>query len=208
MSKSASLEQRLIALEKQNRWYKLTMFVGTLILCSVFVIGTASQRDTIIEAQQFILKDEFGTERAVLGILQSGQAGLFLFDSNGKRTTSLNTSLDGTSVLGFHSASGEGRLLLSSDHGLFLYDSTGSVRAMLYTKENGEPILSFYDSNHKKRIDLSVVDTKEESSANGPVIILHDPNEKERVFLAVTGYYGDPMFSLMDSQGRPLFHKP
>ena len=114
------MRARVLKLEKQNRRLKQLGAVALLIVTSLLVMGQASQKK-IIEADEFILRDNMGSVRARLSMnVPTGSAPgfpaaaqLVLFDEKGKKRVMLNGGL--TSA--------------SSFSGLTLYDGQERARA-------------------------------------------------------------------------------
>ena len=107
-------------------------------------------------ARQFVLVDDKGKTRAVLGMSKTGPS-LALYDENGKFRATLNVTEDGPA--------------------LGLLDEKGKPRAGLAVTKDG-PQLSLFDENSKNRAWLAM-------SKNGPGLILLDENDKPRVGLAM-----------------------
>jgi hypothetical protein len=138
------IEERLHLLENRlRRWRLVTLLlVSVAAVCLVTGAGQFRQYSPpagapalvkhleskeIVSATQFRLVDENGTIRAVLGAIKGGRVGLYLFDENGERKTTLDeTSLlvvdkegntatlalvDGTPIVGLSKLFGRGARL-------------------------------------------------------------------------------------------------
>lgn len=86
------IEQRIERLEKQLRLFKQIAAGVSLLLVCVIVMGqTPSQR--IVEANQFILRDNNGKVRARLSMNDQGSPEMTLLDEEGKPRLKLESSV-------------------------------------------------------------------------------------------------------------------
>jgi hypothetical protein len=118
-----ALTTRLERLERESRRSKraiLVALVGTLALA---LMGQAPphRMPKSLEAEEFMLRDNRGQVRAVLGTAQNGSATMLqIFGENGKPRTRLTVASDGTSSLE-------------------VIDSGERVRVLVGVKDNGSP---------------------------------------------------------------------
>ena len=152
----AAMMNRLERLEKQNRRFKQIGALALILVGSVLLMGQAPITRTV-EANEFIVKDANGKQRASLGLF-GNQPTLSLFGESGKVQAALSV------VAGFPS--------------LILSDASGELRAMLGVRPDGQE-LALYDANGKLRAELSVLFGR-------PELSLFDASGKRRVALDET----------------------
>ena len=99
-----SVVHRLEKVEKQNRRLKQTGALASILIASVLLMGQASPKRTV-EANEFVLRDANGKERAWLGVIGSGPM-LALYDASGKERVRL-VALAGGSNFALFNANGE-----------------------------------------------------------------------------------------------------
>jgi hypothetical protein len=133
----ASVSKRLDKMERQNRLMKCALAAGLLFAGAATLMG-GQQKAKTGEPENFVLRDEKGTERLWLGMAKDGPVlrfrdeggkeslwlgvtkhtpGLVLFDAQGKRSASLSTGKGGVSLV--------------------FYDNNGKNHAWLTIGENG-----------------------------------------------------------------------
>ena len=116
--------------------------------------ATSSQVQEEIRAKRFVLVDEAGATRAVLGFNDRGNPGLVLRDAAGKTRAGLALQPDGTPGLALKDAAGKtraalGLLAADSSPGLVLGDAADKTRAGLGLDADGNPSLDLYDAAGK-----------------------------------------------------------
>jgi hypothetical protein len=175
------LKARLEKLEKQNRRRWSTVLgilgiAGAAILMNQAVAKSLEQpKSSVVEATKFVLKDENGKIRAILGSTPPNEIaskdryfGLRLYDQNGKLMTTLSAE-KGTSNIVIES-DGIIRTMLDTG-GLRYYDEKDNLRCSIQGKgglrlwadgKDGEPLV---------RAELAVVDNK-------GLLVLWDENSK------------------------------
>ena len=141
------LEDRLEKLERDNRRLK---YVAALVLtcAAAFVSLGIAPSSRIIEAEGFVLRDDSGKVRAILGVSAAGPA-LSLRDGNGIERVLLAAQANGAPLLRFSDADGKDRAVLTvtpSGPGLSFADSHERVRTALGFL-GGEGRLEYYDAN-------------------------------------------------------------
>ncbi len=60
--------RRLESVERQNRRIKGVGLIALGLVGAVFLMGQAQQKDRVVEAEQFIVRDARGQKRALLGL--------------------------------------------------------------------------------------------------------------------------------------------
>lgn len=109
----------------------------------------------IVRAKRFELVDDTGKVRAVLGLLESWDPNLCLFDKDGNTRLQLGISGDGLSGLALFDAAGKLCVSLDSypDGASMLQfsDSSGEVRATLTMTSAGDSILAFLSGKGRER---------------------------------------------------------
>jgi hypothetical protein len=151
-----SIFNRLDRLERQNRRLRsglavLAIFAG----CWILTAARFGRGGHTVTARQVVLKDEFGTTRAILGMRSAGP-GLTLYDENGENVEALLTVLQTGPVLSF-------------------YDGKGTSRALLGVTPKGATI-AFNDQQGKLRAEMGFL-------SNAPNVTFFDPNGKP-IYLA------------------------
>jgi len=99
------MEERLAALEKQLRLWKLLTLL-CLILWLVIPLGWASFEGGRLESQRFILMDKHDHHRAVLSTSEDGAPSLVLYDKDGKIVALLSEKPDGKAEFGLYDSDG------------------------------------------------------------------------------------------------------
>src|SRR5262245_38819697 len=61
------LTERLERLERENGWWRRAATLALLVTGALALLGQASPRSRVVEAEKFVLKDSDGKVRAVLG---------------------------------------------------------------------------------------------------------------------------------------------
>src|SRR5438105_1546848 len=84
-----TIEQRLLALETENRRTKTIAILLLLSLGAVLLMGQAAFTNKINEAQAFVLKDAKGNVRANLFVDDEGQPRLYMFSKKAGDLVSL-----------------------------------------------------------------------------------------------------------------------
>ena len=145
------------------RWFNRCLIVCIVLsLGAWFILNTfGSERvwsqsgAKEIRANCFILEDENGKRRALLGMGMGGPS-LMLLDENGKSRALLAASKDGLE-LSMYDENGENRakLIVAKDVlALGLRDENNKLRAMLAVLKDIGPGLSLYDENENLRVQL------------------------------------------------------
>lgn len=152
----ASIQERLERLEMENRrakWLAALSAAAVVISLASSMLGRvhaqAQASPHTVEAQEFVLKDASGRERADLGVGNDGTTAFVLENSQGKDRLALYVGGNGRTGLGFKDDQGMLRLYLAADTDgtprLSLGDAQGTPRAELSLRQNGTPRLVLAD---------------------------------------------------------------
>ena len=133
------------------RWFNHCLIACIVLSLGVWFISKNLSGLKEIRASHFILKDEKGYTRAVLGMHVMGGPVLELKRRNGRSYVMLHLSNNGPMLL--------------------MDDWKQNLRVALTTLDRN-PSLYLYDENHKIRAMLSV-------NKEGPKLEMNDENEKE-----------------------------
>jgi len=196
------LENELICAERRNGRLLAGVFLLVAFLALMWSgadkLSPAYAQNTapkVIRANEFILEDENGKTRAVLG-MSNGAPVLSLVDENGELLAMLAVSKDGP-MLSLCDENGKIRAGLSvSKDGpaLGLYDKNGKTRAKLV-----ESVLGLIDENENPRAMLRV-------SNGGSGLGLYDEKGKTRAGLTVLK--DGPQLFLSDENGNMIWQAP
>ncbi len=97
-------------------------------------------------AQEFVLVDARGTERAAMNVGKSGMADLEMYDGHQRDRTELRVTEDGTATLGFYDEKGARRVLIGAApggrDGVTVYGSDSRILAGLTVGANNEASLT------------------------------------------------------------------
>lgn len=198
------LERELTRAKRRDHW----LLVGLVLAAMMGFLGwtgmgaavtahaqPAAQAQKVISAQGFVLEDENGKNRAVLGMTAEGPV-LRLLDENGKVRAELGQkAIHGQAfILGDEFAKNHSRaILVMSPEGpmLILSDENGNIRTSLSVFGTGSR-LDLMDAKSEARATLSLGET-------GPRLILVDASGTERVTLGVSE--DGPVLDLLDASG-------
>ena len=152
------LSARVEKLERENRRLKRLAGCGLAIVCAALALGQASPPEPkTVEAARFVVVDENGRERMVLGMDESGPA-LLIRSSQGREAVRLDVpSVTDKPALYLDDAPAAARLemgLTMNDPVIHLTDSTG-VRARLATNELNAPLFAVYDDEGRPLFEVS-----------------------------------------------------
>jgi hypothetical protein len=155
--------------------------------------------ERVMEADKFVVRDEKGVTRCVLGRHVGGDVGLLLSDGEGRQRAYLAVAETGDLTL--DCTRGEGQLacrlgLRGDVIGLTLADAQGSPRLLAGVDEEGLPAVTFLTPDMKPRVELKV--TRE-----GPgVLDLYDGAARLRLRLTIVDDDA-PSVMLADEAERP-----
>ncbi len=100
------MEERLIAVEKQLRLWKLLTLL-CLILWLVVPLGWASFEGGLLESRSFVLTDKQEHHRAVLSTSDDGSPSMVFYDKDGKIIALLGQKADGNPELSLYDSNGK-----------------------------------------------------------------------------------------------------
>jgi len=151
------LAARVEKLERENRRLKRLAGCGAAVACAVLAMGQAAPEPKTIEAARFVVVDDAGRERMVLGMDESGPA-LVIHSSQGREAVRLDVpSVTDKPALYLDDVPAAARLemgLTMNGPVIHLTDSTG-VRARLATNELNAPLFAVYDDEGRSLFEVS-----------------------------------------------------
>lgn len=177
--------RRLETVERENRRLRrlsgvllagLAILLGlTAALLAVYARQAGATAD-VVQAQRFVLRDDSGLIRAVLGVQPDGSTRFALQDRDGRPRLQLTLLADGSP-------------------GVALKDREGRNRAVLALPPDEMAQIVFADRDGNNRASLGL------SGDHGSTLMLADPTGEPRAFLAV-GVDGTPSLLLYERAGE------
>jgi hypothetical protein len=125
-----TVEQRIGALERQNRRLRHGLGITILLAAAAVLLG-AAQGPADIDVTRLRLFDAAGKVRGVMSVSNGGPA-LILLDDAGKPRAQMGVVADGSPAV-------------------ILYDANGKPRAHLGVVKDGTPVLLLNDSDGKPK---------------------------------------------------------
>ena len=148
------LERKQAELQRTNR--RLSSVTGALLLLAggLSLMGQTARREPhILEAEQFVMRDNHGTVRGAMGITPDGAVGLNLADAKGHTRITLDISADGLPGLDFYDSQGKLGATFAMDPigtaRLGLFNASGKLRTTLDVNAPHTPGLAFYHQGGK-----------------------------------------------------------
>ncbi len=144
------LARRVARMEQENRRLRLAPGHPRLPVTMLILMGAARHERTV-QASQFVLVDESGSTRAVLGMRSAGPP-LAFYDQNGKNVEAMLGILHTGPALGFYGQDETLRTLLGTkgqSATLSFNDDQGKMRAEPGWAPNTAHLL-FFDENQKE----------------------------------------------------------
>ena len=148
------LEHQQVKLQRSNR--RLRMMTGAMLLFSGAMVLMAQNTPEIVDsvdARQFVLHDNGGKVRAVLGMTDDGAVGLNLVDSKDRSRITLDVASNGTPGLDFFDQDGKMRATLAmgpeGNAGVGLYGPDGHLRTSIDVPAGKIPGIAFYNQEGK-----------------------------------------------------------
>ena len=126
--------ERLEAMESQNRFLKRLVIAACFASIVLVAFATLSSRGGVVEAKEFVVRDDHGNRRAVWTTTSQGISVLHLLDGGGAARATLSVTPEGTPTLAL------------TDH------EEKSLAAMAVTNEG--PALGLYDANRQPLIAM------------------------------------------------------
>jgi hypothetical protein len=214
------LEKGLASARRLNRWLlaavaTLAVAVAGMGLAMVFcAFGISPARDCMtvkeVRADRFVVVDENGKERAVLGSGGKWGPSLSLLDENGECRASLNLLGGVPSLTVSDSLRGVTLYVGQDEVGLTLVDHQKRTDRAQLTLGNAGPALTLADENGKARAVMAVI-------KDGPALTLYDEKGRCRATVGVahtetlegkTIAWTESSLFLWDVNGKPLWHAP
>ena len=115
-----AVTKRLNEIEQQNRWLRLALIAIASAIGAVFLTAAMPSTKQTVTAQQFVLVDGSGNQRAILAVDKDGQSSFALYDASGQRRLVL-----GSVVLYFPTGGGTAITPVDSITG---FDENGNIR--------------------------------------------------------------------------------
>ncbi len=207
--KAMTIEERVNQLERALNQAKRTnhfMLIALVVLVLVAVGLTQFWRirgepENELHAERFVLRDQGGRGRAILGT-HEGQVGLLLFDASRTPRSALTVGAEGAS-LNLRDERGAVRVNLGAwkdAPSLALHDENGTTRARLHAHKVG-PSLDLQDENGTLRAVVAV-------GPHGPRLRLIDQNDKWRVGVEHNTTDDQARVIVGDKQGKIRWSAP
>jgi hypothetical protein len=197
--------QRLECMEREHLRVKRGAGVILATIAAAVLMGQAMppKVPTVVEAEQFVLRDRHGKARAWLN-MSNGAVNFALADKNEKSRTLLYVLDDGTNGLILGTQNGETRVEMKVGTDgvptLSLIDNAGN-RIGMFVLSDGKPVLGVVDRTQRLRGAMRL-------EKDGRVrLVLSDENATERAELTVLPD-GTPRLSLIGHTGRLNWHGP
>jgi len=195
----ADVLARLDRLERQNRRLKLG---GLALLLGLGVVvlagGQGEGKPKTVEAERFILRDEFGRQRAALTVSKGGDPALYLLDTDEQARVALGLSKDGPGLY-FTDPGGKHRAVLARNNdgiGFDLLDENGKSRAAFHVNDKASGFI-IKDAGGGLRVELVVEEY--------PHLRLSDTAGTARAQLRVDKAGGG--LRVLDAKGKVVFGK-
>lgn len=213
----ACLTERLDRLEQAHRRWKRASGTTVMLLLAGIGLGAAAPRPpqlipeapltgssvSEVRAKRFVLVDDAGKLRAVLGAATRGAVSLGLLDNDDKIRSVLIVDSNGTPRLELFAADETRRVVLSvfpNRSGLGIFGEAGRGGAVLDVVADGAASLGLTDSKERSRAGLL-------RSDGTTVLNFNDTSEKVRAALGV-GSDGGPRLGIWDKEGKRIWQVP
>lgn len=150
------LTQRLDRLERENRRLKRWGALMLLSMSAVLTMGQIPARTRTIEAEEFVLKDGTGKDRAVLATVEDGTPFLGFIDKDRRLRVSFGLESTGAPLLSLIDKNNKVRLVLAVKPDvpddlpvLILFNKDQEQRALLTIKPDGVPFVVLLNKDGK-----------------------------------------------------------
>lgn len=211
----AGVTERLDRLERAHRRGKIAFRATVVLLLVGFGLSAAAPRPpqeppivgpmtNEVRAKRFVLVDDTGKLRAVLGAASHGAVSLGLLDNDDKIRSVLIVDSNGAPRLELFGTDETRRVVLSvfaNRSGLGIFGDAGRGGAVLDVVDDGGVTLGLTDSRERGRAGLQL------RSDGTTLINFNDTNEKIRAALGI-GADGSPGLGLWDKEGRRIWQAP
>ena len=192
---------------KKRGWFYAVLtvtggFIGGAIATElVAVVATAARQPRKVEAEQFVMVDGDGTQRATLQVTASGIAALAMYDGQGHDRAELRVAKDGRASVAFFDQNGSRRIMMGEDPsraGIAINSTNGKQLVNLSAAADNEASLTLYDPDTgRARAGLGL------SKSGAPALVLFDENGRDRAELHVRKS-GSPGLAFADESGRTI----
>jgi hypothetical protein len=172
-----ALADRVTRVEAQNRRLKKATIAALVLVSAVLVMGQAGTR-RILEANEFVLKDNSGTARARLSMETTNRPTLTFYGEKNPISASLAGGDEPFLILNRAGTDQQVQLGANRDfYGLGLYEK--EIRAGI-SVQNGNPGIELFNESGKPRVSI-------EAGKTGEFILLGDTAGKESSMLWNSG---------------------
>src|SRR5437867_10268562 len=214
----ACLAERLDRLERAHRRWKLASSATVLLLLAVIRLGAAAPRSpqpipeaspigsvvNEFRAKRFVLVEDTGKVRAVLGAATRGAVSLELLDNDGKVRSVLIVDSNGTPRLELFGADEARRIVLSpfpNRSGRAIFGEAGRGGAILDVVADGAASLGLTDNRERSRAGLQL------HSDGTTLLNFNDTSVKVRAAFGV-GADGVPGLGIWNKEGKRIWQAP
>jgi hypothetical protein len=139
-------------------------------------VAMAEGHQRTLSAQQFVLVDSDGVQRAIMKVARDWTTHLAMYDGTKRNRADFRVTRDGAAALGF-------------------YDQSGSPRVLVGASINGRNGIAVYSTGGRQLASLAVTESNEAS------LTLYDPNTGRARAGLGTGINGTPALALFDQSG-------
>ncbi len=143
-------------MKPETRLYAFLTLIGAIIGGAVVTqlgasVAMAAGHVRTLSAEEFVLLDRDGTQRAMMKVAPDGTTHLAMFDGYERDRADFRVTRDGAAAIGFYDQKGSPRVLVGASidgrNGLAIYSTGGKQIASLSVTENNEASLTLYDPN-------------------------------------------------------------
>jgi hypothetical protein len=143
-------------MKPETRLYAFLTLIGAIIGGAVVTqlgasAAMAAGHVRTLSAEEFVLLDRDGTQRAMMKVAPDGTTHLAMFDGHKRDRADFRVTRDGAAAIGFYDQKGSPRVLVGASidgrNGLAIYSTGGKQIASLSVTENNEASLTLYDPN-------------------------------------------------------------
>lgn len=143
-------------MKPETRLYAFLTLIGAIIGGAVVTqlgasAAMAAGHVRTLSAEEFVLLDRDGTQRAMMKVAPDGTTHLAMFDGYKRDRADFRVTRDGAAAIGFYDQKGSPRVLVGASidgrNGLAIYSTGGKQIASLSVTENNEASLTLYDPN-------------------------------------------------------------
>jgi hypothetical protein len=177
MTELDQVQVRVRRLELANARLSVLLTLVVLVTTAIVLMGSTGPQKSVLEAQQFVLKDSAGQERGSLFATESSW-GLVLYNRDSSKAAAFFVSDNGNSAM-LNDRKGNSRIMAyanDKESNLAMFD-VDTHQTKVEVKNNPEgAAIAFRDGNGVDRIGMGL------SSAGG-VVTINDANSTTRTVL-------------------------